>query len=66
MNGTKMNAAPLLQAVERVDTMTNYGIVNEIVGLVVEAIGPPGVALSEICILGDPETSHIRAEVVGF
>ncbi|MQF82447.1 MAG: FliI/YscN family ATPase [SAR202 cluster bacterium] len=61
-----MNAAPLLQAVERVDTMTNYGIVNEIVGLVVEAIGPPGVALSEICILGDPETSHIRAEVVGF
>lgn len=56
----------LLSLVDGIDPMTRYGKVAEIVGLVIESIGPPEVAIGELCILGDPEHSHAQAEVVGF
>ena len=61
-----LNAKALLRTVERVDPLTRYGQVSQIVGLVVESLGPPDVALGELCVLGDPERSGMRAEVVGF
>ena len=39
---------------------------SRIVGLIVESIGPPDVALGELCIIGDPEVDNTQAEVVGF
>lgn len=61
-----MNGPELLNLVDTVDPVTRYGKVAEIVGLVVESVGPPEVAIGEICILGDPANSQAQAEVVGF
>ncbi|MGY8825761.1 MAG: FliI/YscN family ATPase [Candidatus Latescibacterota bacterium] len=61
-----MNSAAWIDAIDRVDPLVHYGKVSDIVGLVVEAIGPSDVALGELCYLGDPEQDPIRAEVVGF
>lgn len=61
-----MNGPELLDLVEGIDPMTRYGKVAEIIGLVIESIGPPDVAIGELCILGDAERSQAQAEVVGF
>ena len=61
-----MNTSELLQTIETVDPRTRYGKVRQIVGLIVEAVGPEDVALGELCYLGDPARGGIRAEVVGF
>ena len=61
-----MNSQYLLDAIERTDPQTRYGKVSQIVGLVVESIGPADVALGELCVLGDPQSDALRAEVVGF
>ena len=61
-----MNQTELLQTIETVDPHTRYGKVRQIVGLIVEAVGPEDVALGELCYLGDPARGGIRAEVVGF
>ena len=61
-----MNSARLLSTIQRIDPLTRYGRVRQIVGLIVESVGPPDVALGELCILGDPEAEHMQAEVVGF
>lgn len=61
-----MNNELLISTVERVDPLTRYGKVSRVTGLIVESTGPGDVALGEICVLGDPEQSRIRAEVVGF
>ena len=61
-----LDSKALLRTVERVDPLTRCGQVSQIVGLVVESLGPPDVALGELCVLGDPERSGMRAEVVGF
>ena len=61
-----MNTAELQQTIGRVDPHTRYGKVRQIVGLIVEAVGPEDVALGELCYLGDPSRGGIRAEVVGF
>ena len=61
-----MNTPALLDAITTVDPLSRYGKITKVIGLIAEAIGPPDVALGELCILGDPETSEIRAEVVGF
>jgi len=61
-----MNSAAWIEAIDRVDPLVHYGKVSDIVGLVVEAIGPSDVALGELCYLGDPEQDPVRAEVVGF
>ena len=61
-----MNSRALLETVERVDPLTRYGRVTQVVGLVAESVGPPEVALGELCILGDPERGGMRTEVVGF
>ncbi len=61
-----MNRADWKQAIEQVDPLTRYGRVSDIVGLVVEAVGPADVALGELCYIGDPGSEPVRAEVVGF
>ncbi len=61
-----MNRADWKQAIEQVDPLTRYGRVSDIVGLVVEAVGPADVALGELCYIGDPGNEPVRAEVVGF
>ena len=61
-----MNRAEWKQAIEQVDPLTRYGRVSDIVGLVIEAVGPADVALGELCYIGDPGNEPVRAEVVGF
>ena len=61
-----MDAEKLIATVEKTDPFTRYGRVSKLVGLIIESIGPEEVALGEVCILGDPEQSGLRAEVVGF
>lgn len=63
---TPMDRNDLLARIEGVDPLIRYGKVSQIVGLVVEAVGPPDVAIGELCTLGYPGTGGIRAEVVGF
>jgi flagellum-specific ATP synthase len=62
-----MDPANLLEVVARTEPRTRYGKVVQIVGLVVESLGPPEIALGEMCLIGDPRQGGvIRAEVVGF
>ena len=61
-----INSTPWIEAIDRIDPLVHYGKVSDIVGLVVEAIGPSDVALGELCYLGDPGQNSVRAEVVGF
>lgn len=42
------------------------GRVREVVGLVVESIGPPGVSIGEMCSIRVPDGESVPAEVVGF
>jgi flagellum-specific ATP synthase len=42
------------------------GRVREVVGLVVESIGPPGVSVGEMCSIRIPGEESVPAEVVGF
>ena len=61
-----MNRALWKQAIDQAEPLTRYGKVRDIVGLVVEALGPADVALGELCYIGDPGSDPVRAEVVGF
>jgi flagellum-specific ATP synthase len=62
-----METANLLEVVERTEARTRYGKVVQIVGLVVESLGPPDIALGDLCLIGDPRREQtLRAEVVGF
>ncbi len=44
---------------------TNFGYITRVIGLVIEARGPAGVCIGEICLIKNDEKS-IKAEVVGF
>ena len=62
-----MQTANLLETIARTEARTRYGKVVQIVGLVVESLGPPEIALGELCLIGDPKRGPtIQAEVVGF
>ncbi len=61
-----MTSEALMETIDGVDTMSHYGKVSQIVGLVVEATGPVDVAIGELCVVGHPGASAIRAEVIGF
>ncbi len=61
-----MNSQYLLDVIGRTDPLTRYGKVSQVVGLVIESIGPGDAALGELCVLGDPQSDGLRAEVVGF
>ena len=61
-----MNSQHLLNTIDQTDPLTHYGKVNQIVGLIIESVGPADVALGELCVLGDPQSDALRAEVVGF
>ena len=54
------------RAIDQAESLTLYGKVRDVVGLVVEALGPADVALGELCYIGDPDSDPVRAEVVGF
>ncbi len=61
-----MDSETLIEVIERTDPLTRYGQVAQIVGLMVEAIGPSEVALGELCSLEDERRREVLAEVVGF
>ena len=61
-----MKTAGLFDLVGLTEPITLYGKVRDVVGLVIESIGPSEVALGELCMIGDPRGEHITAEVVGF
>ena len=61
-----MNSQHLLNTIDQTDPLTHYGKVNQIVGLIIESVGPADVALGELCVLGDPQSDALKAEVVGF
>ena len=61
-----MDRALWKQAIDQAESLTRYGKVCDIIGLVVEALGPAEVALGELCHIGDPGSDPVRAEVVGF
>ena len=62
----QMDSRVLLKTIEQVEPLTRFGRVSQIIGLIVESLGPPKVALGEVCLLGDPEQENMLAEVVGF
>lgn len=59
-----LSLKPYFHLLEQTDTLIHRGQVTQVVGHVIEALGP-AVQLGELCILhcGD---HHCRAEVVGF
>ena len=61
-----MNSDHLIRTVEKTKLYNSYGKVTDIVGLVVESLGPDNVAIGELCYIGDRGGDIIRAEVVGF
>ncbi len=61
-----MNSDILKRTVEKTNLYTNYGKVTDIVGLVVESLGPDNVSVGELCYIGGRYDDGIRAEVVGF
>ncbi len=62
-----MEASPLLETARRLEPLTYYGKVSQVIGLVVESVGPAHIALGELCLIGDPHQGQaIQAEVVGF
>ncbi len=61
-----MNSSMWTEAIEQVDPLVHYGKVSDLVGLIVESIGPPDIALGELCYIGNPGEGRVRAEVVGF
>lgn len=61
-----MKTDGLFDSLNKTDPMMAYGKVCDLIGLVIESIGPSEVALGELCLVGDPHDEHITAEVVGF
>lgn len=52
-------------ALDKVDPIRKYGKVCQIIGLVIEADGPPS-KIGEICLIKTTSHNYIRAEIVGF
>jgi flagellum-specific ATP synthase len=53
------------QRLRRADPYRLNGRVAEVIGLVIESLGPEA-EVGEICLIGDPRRARLRAEVVGF
>lgn len=51
--------------VDKVDPIRKYGRVRQVIGLLMEADGPPS-KIGEICLIKTTSHDYIRAEVVGF
>ncbi|MDI6785962.1 MAG: flagellar protein export ATPase FliI [bacterium] len=49
----------------KVDPIRKYGRVRQVIGLVIEADGPPS-KIGEICLIKITSNNYIRAEIVGF
>ncbi len=56
-----MNIQSLKAKIEKIDPIQIKGRVKQVIGLVIESVGPPA-SLGEICIIN----KRLRAEVVGF
>jgi len=61
-----MRSDVLMDRIRRTTPQVRYGKISKIVGLVAESVGPPDVALGELCLLGRPGPNQVQAEVVGF
>lgn len=62
-----MNAADLLNQVERLDSYKRFGKVKKVVGLMIESRGPES-SIGDLCYIltGVSKQTRIPAEVVGF
>lgn len=56
----------VLDLIERTETVRGIGRVEQIIGLVIEASGPPDVNLGELCSIVQRDAEPLMAEVVGF
>ena len=66
MTNKKWNLAKYVDAIGRAALIEQYGVVSQVVGLIIESEGP-GVELGEIChIYPKGAGQPIEAEVVGF
>lgn len=57
----------LLRLIDKVEPYPQVGLVDQVIGLVIESRGPKA-KIADVCLIetGDPFTPHIPAEVVGF
>jgi flagellum-specific ATP synthase len=60
-----INLDPYMQAVSRVSPARSCGIVNQVVGMVLEGRGP-GVPVGGVCSIEVRDSEPVLAEVVGF
>lgn len=65
--GAPTDIESLLSQVDKADPFREIGLVDQVIGLIIESKGPKA-RLSDVCRIetGDPFTPHILAEVVGF
>ncbi len=64
---TDLDFNQLLQLVDKAEAFQQVGLVDQVIGLVIESRGPKA-KIADVCLIetGDPFTPHIPAEVVGF
>jgi flagellum-specific ATP synthase len=60
-------AARATERLRRLSTVRVIGTVTDVVGLIIESLGPEGVAVGDLCLVRPaPPAPAIQAEVVGF
>jgi len=64
-DNSAIDISPYLEAVETVQPVRACGLVNQVVGMVLEGRGP-GVPVGGLCRVELPEKNSLVAEVVGF
>jgi flagellum-specific ATP synthase len=62
-----MDVSSLLSQIDKADAYQGVGLVDQVIGLVIESRGPKA-KIADVCLIetGDPFTPTIPAEVVGF
>ncbi|WP_349410497.1 flagellar protein export ATPase FliI [Pseudalkalibacillus sp. SCS-8] len=62
-----MEIAPILEAINKIDSYKRYGKVNRVIGLMIESKGPKA-SIGDVCYIhtGEAVDRRIPAEVVGF
>ena len=62
-----MNTDALIRRLEQSDPYPSIGLVEQMIGLVIESRGPKA-GLNDVCVIEteNPSTPHVLAEVVGF
>ena len=60
-----INLGDLDDKLNEADITSNFGHINRVIGLIIEARGPANVSIKELCKIKS-DTREIKAEVVGF